>query len=377
MSADVYGRLGLFLDELPGGFPATDSGVELKILRRLFTPEEGELALHLSLIEETAKVIALRAKRPLDETADLLARMERKGLLFARHREDKPPMYTATQFVVGIYEFQLNKMDRDLAALFDEYLSHYLQPDLWKKAPQLRTIPVGASVTPEVEILPYERAEELVRSQTRLSVAPCICRQEKRILGAVCKKPMETCLSFGSGADFYVRNRMGRYINEEEALEILGAAEEAGLVLQPSASKEAAFICCCCGCCCGVLTNLKRHPRPAELVHSPFVAVHDDDLCDGCELCLDRCQMEALFADDGVVHVNVDRCIGCGLCVTTCPNEALSLLRKPDNEQRPLPKTWTRAHIQLAKARGKLSNREMAEMFARSRADRALASRMD
>ncbi|MGA9190465.1 MAG: 4Fe-4S binding protein, partial [Anaerolineales bacterium] len=65
------------------------------------------------------------------------------------------------------------------------------------------------------------------------------------------------------------------------------------------------------------------------------------------------------------------RCIGCGLCVTACPDEALVLMRKPDEEQRPLPKSWAMANIKLGKVRGVLSNRSMAEMFVRSKVDRA------
>ncbi len=377
MSHDIYRRLARFLDNLPGGFPATESGLEIKILERLFTPEEAELAMHLTLIEEPPRVIARRANKPLDEVAEALDRMERKGLVYARHKDGKEPMYTATHFIVGIYEFQLNKMDREIAGYFEEYLPYYLQPQVWKQAPQLRTIPIGESISSDIEVMGYERAEELVRANARFALAPCICRQEKEILGERCDKPLETCLSFGSGADFYVRNGMGRYITQEEALATLRLAEEAGLVLQPAAAKEATFICCCCGCCCGVLVNLKRYTMPAELAHTAFCAVHDGDLCDGCELCVDRCQMDALIPDDGLVHVDLNRCIGCGLCVTACPNEAISLMRKPESEQRYLPRTFTETNVRLGKIRGVLNNRKLAGMILRSKWDRALTAKRD
>jgi electron transport complex protein RnfB len=45
--ADVYKRLATHLDNLPASFPATDSGVELRILKRLLTPEEAEAAMAL------------------------------------------------------------------------------------------------------------------------------------------------------------------------------------------------------------------------------------------------------------------------------------------------------------------------------------------
>ncbi len=50
----VYRDLARFLDRLPGGFPSTDSGVELRILRRLFSAEQAELACHLTLLSESA-----------------------------------------------------------------------------------------------------------------------------------------------------------------------------------------------------------------------------------------------------------------------------------------------------------------------------------
>jgi electron transport complex protein RnfB len=375
--ADVYTALAQFLDDLPGGFPATESGLEQRILKRLFSPDEAALALQLSLIEETPRVIAHRAKRPVGQVAQTLAEMEAKGLLHAEHKPGEEPRYGAVPFVVGIYEFQLHKMDRELAGYFDEYLPHLLDPETWKKAPLLRTIPVRESLTPELEVMPYEQAEALVRSHTKFCVADCVCRQEREILGHRCDKPMETCLSFGSGADFYVRNGMGRYITEEQALRILALAEESGLVLQPSASEEAAFICCCCGCCCGVLVNLKRHPNPAQYAHSAFVAVLDEELCNGCGLCLDRCQMEALTSINGAVTLDIGRCIGCGLCVSACPDQALVLMRKPDEELLPLSGTWAQANIHLGKVRGVLSNRKLAEMFVRSKADRFAAARAD
>ncbi|MBW1798966.1 MAG: hypothetical protein JRJ21_11355 [Deltaproteobacteria bacterium] len=44
--SDVYEKLRDHLDSLPGGFPPTDEGVELRILERLFTTEEAEMAMH-------------------------------------------------------------------------------------------------------------------------------------------------------------------------------------------------------------------------------------------------------------------------------------------------------------------------------------------
>ena len=40
---DIYERLRERLDMFPQGFPATESRVELKILRELFSPEEAQV----------------------------------------------------------------------------------------------------------------------------------------------------------------------------------------------------------------------------------------------------------------------------------------------------------------------------------------------
>jgi hypothetical protein len=60
---DVYRRLQEHLDNMPVGFPATESGIELRILRRLFTPDEAEIALLLSAVPEPLHRIHRRATK--------------------------------------------------------------------------------------------------------------------------------------------------------------------------------------------------------------------------------------------------------------------------------------------------------------------------
>ena len=60
MSEDVYLRLREFMDKLPAGYPATPTGVEIRILKKLFTPEQAELALKLSSEPEEVQTIAAR-----------------------------------------------------------------------------------------------------------------------------------------------------------------------------------------------------------------------------------------------------------------------------------------------------------------------------
>jgi len=357
---DVYHELREHLDSLPGGFPPTDSGVEIRILKRLFSPTEASLAVHLRPKLEPASAIAERAGIREEEIAPLLKEMARKGLAFSIETAERPSVYMAAQFVVGIWEYHVNDLDEAFVEDMQEYLPA-LAKEAFDYVPQLRTIPVGRSITASVEILPYEQAEEMVKKQKKFLVAPCICRKEHQLKGDGCNKLMEACLVFGWGADYYERNDLGRVITLKETLEILRKADEEGLVLQPSNTQEIVNICCCCGDCCQILMNLKRHPSPAAMAASAFVARIDAETCIGCETCIERCQMEALSMVDEHAVLNTERCIGCGLCVSTCPSGALSLARKPQEAQMIIPKNQMEAHtLRLearTKAKGDLKNK--------------------
>jgi electron transport complex protein RnfB len=372
---DIYQELAHYLDDLPGGFPPTESGVDLRILRRLFTPEEAELALHLTLLPEAPRVIARRARLTADEAARRLEEMAGKGLILRLESKRGKMTYMASQYVVGIWEYQVNSLSPALIRDMEEYLPTLFDFDAWQKAPQLRTIPVAESIDTQLKVTSYERAEELVRSAKKITVAPCICRRERGLINEGCDKPLESCFCFGMGADYYERNGLGRVIAQQEALAILQKANEVGLVLQPGNGKDASFLCCCCGCCCGVLRSIKRHPRPASIVSSPFVAAANPDTCKGCGVCVKRCQMEALQLRDKKVTLDIDRCIGCGLCVSTCPTGSLTLSRKQAPEQPQVPKDYIRSLVRLARERGKLKMTSLITMLVKSGVDRLLAAR--
>ena len=337
MTEKSYRRLADHLDQLPGGFAPSRTDAHIRVLQRLFTPEEADLAIHLTLEREPAATIARRAGLPAEEAEQRLAKMAKKGLIFSVHPETGPILYQAVPFIVGIYEFQVNNLDKGMIRDLSSYWSSIKPRRRPQTIPQMRTVPVGKSIEPHLEALPYEQVEELVQSHDRFAVAPCICRRQARLVGDGCDAPEESCLMFDDWADYYVRDGRGRAIDRSEVEEILQKADAANLVLQPSNSKDVAAICCCCGCCCGVLGSLKRHPRPADADASAFVALLEQELCEGCWVCLDRCQMAALAEDGAQVALDSARCIGCGLCVTTCPTGALTMQRKPEGDRTLIP----------------------------------------
>ena len=165
MISDVYRKLAKHLDRLPAGYPSTESGVEIGILRQLFTPKDAELALHLTLIPEEPRIIAYRAGISVVEASRRLDKMDKKGLIFSIFHKSELMQYRIQQFIVGFWEGQVNNLTPDLVMDFEKYLHTFIDLDLWQKIPQLRTIPVGESITMRTDVLPYERAEELVRVQ--------------------------------------------------------------------------------------------------------------------------------------------------------------------------------------------------------------------
>ena len=351
--SDVYERLRERLDDLSSGYPQTKSGVEIKILKRLFSEEEAELFMKLSPLLEAPAGVAKRLNRDPQQTAELMERMASKGILF-RARKEGGSRYGAVPFVVGIFEFQLKNMDRVLAQetkdYFEEGFGRTIQGH---STPLMRTIPINKELVAEWPVAPYEDVLKIIDEQEFIAVAPCICRTSSGLLNESCGKPLEACFLFGSHGKYYVDNGMGRQIDKEEARKIIKQNDEAGLVMQPFNSQKVGGMCSCCGDCCGILRSLKKQPVPAASVKSNYFASVDTDECIGCETCVDRCQMDAITMEDDKASVNLDRCIGCGLCVTTCPTEAMRLIKKAENEQYQPPKTGAEVYMRLAVERKK------------------------
>ncbi len=79
MTDSVYKRLAKVLDTLPNGFPSTESGVEIKLLKKVFTPEQADLFCEMRLTFETVEEIAGRTGRPLEGLKEMLIGMSYCG----------------------------------------------------------------------------------------------------------------------------------------------------------------------------------------------------------------------------------------------------------------------------------------------------------
>ncbi len=353
MTQSIYRKLQERLDLYSMGFPAAASGIEIKILKYLFTEKEAALFLALSPALETPDAISERIHEPLQEMAEKLDEMAEKGLLF-RLKKGDVVKYGAIPFVHGLFEFQVKSLKPDFAKMMGDYFEEAFDQAMIKNAAHfLRVIPVNKSIDLTHHVANYEDAVQILKSKDRIVIADCICRKRTEVIDQGCGKQLEACFMFGSMGQYYLDKHMGRKISFDEAVAVLKKCGEDGLVTQPATSQNPAGMCNCCGDCCGVLAAIKKHPDPASIVFSNYIVNIANQDCTGCETCLERCQMDALsVGEDGMIEVARNRCIGCGLCVTTCPVGALELIDKPDKAKQIPPASMGEQMMGMAKSRG-------------------------
>lgn len=203
----------------------------------------------------------------------------------------------------------------------------------WSRVmPIEKTVTIDKSIHSDLEIFPYEKMSELLKTARRIAVIDCACRTKKP-----CQHPLETCLVLDYYADFMVDKGHGRYLTLDEALKLLDDTEEAGLVHSTTNTQtRPQFICNCCTCACLILRGLTELHNPRAFAKSNFLPERDDDACVKCGKCVEICPFKAqvhhLEHDSFPEQILflADRCVGCGLCAYHCPSDALRLVKVRD-----------------------------------------------
>lgn len=334
--ADIYRKLQETLDTLPIGFPATKSGIDLKLLTHFFTPEEAKISSYLKWdlqsvdqIYETAKELNI-SQQELETKLDILAK--KGSIRFAIRDGNKK--YAADILAVGMYEAKVNNLSLEFINDINQYEDEGFNiAFIGARFPQMRTVPVEKSLTPEHHLPTYEEVAKIIEDiEGPIAIFNCICRQNHDLRGDPCKQTSlrENCMAFGHDIQFSIDIGRGREITKNEALDILRKNQEDGLILQAGNSLKPNFICSCCGCCCGVLRGLSQLPRPVDFFHTNYYAEVDSELCIGCGTCVERCQMNAIKLKNNIAKVITKRCVGCGNCAAVCPEEVMELKRKKE-----------------------------------------------
>jgi Na+-translocating ferredoxin:NAD+ oxidoreductase subunit B len=333
---DVYERLREKIDQsIPITTPATKSKVEIEILKRIMSPDEAEIACLLSGQPETAETISKKAGMEAEKIKIILENIVKKGGIFKVYTAE--PLYSLAAMMPGIHEFQVGKNTPDMVELFEKYYAEkHGEAVHSNRTPFSRVVPIKETIPAELNILTFEEVENIINQAGAITLATCLCRSNKKMIGEGCDGPVDDiCILFDSWADYYAENGMGRKVTKEEGKKALKRAEEAGLVhCAMNVQQGALFICNCCGCCCLLLRGITQLHIPTAVAKSNFIAEISEDECTGCGECAETCQVKAIELVDSIAVLGEGLCIGCGVCASNCPVEAITMTRR---EQETVP----------------------------------------
>jgi Na+-translocating ferredoxin:NAD+ oxidoreductase RNF subunit RnfB len=361
-----------------GSIGLPDHPALFPLLAELFSPEEAAVASVMPMKLTGARRIATLAGLDVPATQAILDSLAQRGLVFDLERPDGKTVYFLNPPMVGFFEFSMNRIRTDIdqdkvARLMWDYLR--ADPDqafarMMFEGPTFLTRPlVNEDVLPpssHTEILDWERGTAIVEGAGSWAEGLCYCRHVARRLGNGCDYPPDSCLSLGVGAEYLIRNGMARRIDKVRALEILADSRARGMVqMCDNVKQRPTFICNCCPCCCEILEGIRMLKNREAIITSGWLAVSDEDGCNGCNKCVKACPVEAIrlvpASPTGrapkrktLAVVNADTCLGCGVCVPHCKFDALSL--KKNAARFHTPESMMEKMMLQALERGKLQN---------------------
>ena len=303
------------------------------ILKKIISPEEGEMLLTLPLsiseFAEKYQVDEVEAERKLEELAN-------KGVCIPLEKNGEIK-YCCVNNIIQVHDATihgaLNKNYEPVPFEIIEMWKHFRETEwlevlkVMEKAPPSRRgrcIPSWSTVKEEPELSPIENLRTILEQAPAIAVVDCPCRWLQFQQGE-CDKPTFTCLSLTKGSVKYIVDRkIGKQLTLEEGYELLERCEEWGLIPTAGGTGQPRQICMCSAPECIILRAQTLYGYDLW-DRSRFDAVVDPEKCEGCETCIDRCQMGAIKMENEVAQVDVEKCFGCGICVVTCPADALSM----------------------------------------------------
>jgi heterodisulfide reductase subunit A-like polyferredoxin len=99
---------------------------------------------------------------------------------------------------------------------------------------------------------------------------------------------------------------MARKVTYEETVQLLRKCNEDGLV--PTLNISDVIGNCCEDCCAMFYGHKSSMPI---FIASPFVAQADEQICNACHTCADRCPVNAIEVGEFAI-IDASICLGCG-----------------------------------------------------------------
>ena len=268
-----YDLLANELNKIPNGFPRTKSGVELKLLAKLFSQEDAALASTLRMEPKTLKEIAEENKLSEPEAKQRLIGMVKRGLIDIKREEGLGFTFHLIPFVVGFYERQNAKIDKEFAELFEQYYHESFHKTMLSEPSVHRIIPLEKAIPVDIDVMPYEKASTYLDQAQSWGVLDCICRVQKKLIGQGCEHSVRNCLVFSPKPGAFTRSVEFVTLSREQALEVLAEADRECLLHSViNAESEVYFVFYCCSCSCGLLRGLVEYGSENSIARSVFYA---------------------------------------------------------------------------------------------------------
>ncbi len=184
----------------------------------------------------------------------------------------------------------------------------------------------------QCSVLPLADCFKVVDLSSPIAAMHCICR--KRVRGREENTLWDySCTGIGSGMlkweRWPERYKGGvQFLTGDEAKEWLTYWDKQGMVhMIMNYGGQIGGICNCDYPDCSIIRYRLDYGLDNALIKGHYVASVDYDKCNGCGVCVQRCQFGALKFEITIDRVNIDqyRCFGCGVCATGCPRGAISL----------------------------------------------------
>jgi len=186
------------------------------------------------------------------------------------------------------------------------------------------------------QVLPLREAMQVAEIAYPIASMMCICRKLTRAEEET-SPDTYTCTGLGVGMFKWERwperYRGGvNFMDPEEARAWLTKMDKMGFV-HAIMTFGGSYVGGICNCdypdCSQIRIRLDYGFDPALMKGHHFAKVNYDE-CNGCGICVQRCQFGALKFEVTLDKPNIDslRCFGCGLCETACPRQAIDLVER-------------------------------------------------